>query len=182
MSDNNLYDLTVVGGGPAGLFALFYSGLRQMKSKLIDGLDELGGQCMAMYPDKYIYDMPGYPRVKSKDMIAAMVAQAVQYNPAVVLGQQVQTLRRRDDGNWTLGLGDGSEHHTRTAIITAGRGRLSPKRLPNVETERWEGRGICYFVRDIERFRERNVLIVGGGDSAVDWALNIHPIATSVTL
>lgn len=182
MSDDQIYDLTIIGGGPTGLFGAFYAGMRQMSTKIIDGLEELGGQLTALYPEKYIYDVAGFPKVLAKDLVAAQVEQGLQYGATVVLGQKIVTLERRDDGIWHLVSEKGQEHLSRTVMVTAGAGSFSPRRLPLDGTERWEGHGIHYFVRDTEYFRGRQVLIVGGGDSAVDWALHLEHVASKVTL
>ncbi|MBI3911333.1 MAG: NAD(P)/FAD-dependent oxidoreductase [Armatimonadetes bacterium] len=182
MAENQVFDITIVGGGPTGLFGAFYAGMREMSTKIIDSLEELGGQLITLYPEKYIYDMPGFPRVLAKDLVRGMAEQGLQYGATVVLGQKVTTLERREDGIWILGTEPGETHRSRTVLITAGAGGFTPRKLPLRGTERFEGRGIHYFVRDLQRFADRRVLIVGGGDSAVDWALNLHPLAEHVTL
>src|SRR5215212_9522195 len=118
-------DVTIIGGGPTGLFALFYAGMRQMSAKVIDSLEELGGQLTALYPEKYIYDMPGFPRVKAKDLVNDMVEQGLQYGATCVTGAKVLQLAREPDGIWRLSLSDGSEHFSRTVLITAGAGGFS---------------------------------------------------------
>jgi len=182
VSEENITDITIIGGGPTGLFTAFYAGMRQMSCKIIDGLEELGGQLTALYPEKYIYDMPGFPKVKAKDLVTAQMEQGLQYGAEVVLGQKVTDLERRDDGIWRLVSEAGSEHLSRTVVITAGAGSFSPRKLPLEGTERWEGHGLHYFVKDTEVFRGRRILIVGGGDSAVDWALHLEHVASKVTV
>lgn len=182
MSDEQIYDVTIIGGGPTGLFAAFYAGMRQMSTKIIDGLEELGGQLTALYPEKYIFDVPGFPKVLAKDLVTAQVEQGLQYGATVVLGQKVTHLERREDGVWRLGSEKGHDHLSRTVIVTAGAGSFSPRKLPLEHVERWEGHGIHYFVRDTSYFQGRQVLIVGGGDSAVDWALHLEHVASKVML
>ncbi|MGV3720048.1 MAG: NAD(P)/FAD-dependent oxidoreductase [Actinomycetota bacterium] len=182
MSEENITDITIIGGGPTGLFTAFYAGMRQMSCKIIDGLEELGGQLTALYPEKYIYDMPGFPKIKAKDLVTAQVEQGLQYGAEVVLGQKVTTLERREDGVWRLVSEHGHEHLSKTVVITAGAGSFSPRKLPLENTEQWEGHGLHYFVKDTEVFRGRRVLIVGGGDSAVDWALHLEHVASKVTV
>jgi thioredoxin reductase len=182
VSEETIKDITIIGGGPTGLFTAFYAGMRQMSCKIIDGLEELGGQLTALYPEKYIYDMPGFPRIKAKDLVAEQVKQGLQYGADVVLGQKITKLVRREDGIWRLISEKGHEHLSRTVVITAGAGSFSPRKLPLEGTERWEGHGLHYFVKDTEAFRGRRVLIVGGGDSAVDWALHLEHIASHVTV
>ena len=181
-SEPQVFDLIIIGGGPTGLFGAFYAGMRQMSTKIIDGLPELGGQLTALYPEKYIYDMPGFPRVLAKDLVAAQVEQGLQYGAEVVLGRKVVGLHRDDDGVWTLLDQAGQEHRCRTVLITAGAGSFDPKRIPLTGGQAWEGRGIHYFVRRLENFRGKRVLVVGGGDSAVDWALALEDVAEAVTL
>jgi ferredoxin/flavodoxin---NADP+ reductase len=182
VSDDRVFDLTIIGGGPTGLFAAFYAGMRQMSTKIIDGLEELGGQLTALYPEKYIYDVAGFPKVKAKDLVAAQVEQGLKFGAEVVLGQKVVGLERQEDGIWLLTSEKGSTHRSRTILITAGAGSFSPRKLPLDNVEQWEGHGIHYYVKDTEYFRGRDVLIVGGGDSALDWALHLEQIARSVVL
>lgn len=182
LSEEQILDITVIGGGPTGLFAAFYAGMRQMSTKIIDGLEELGGQLTALYPEKYIYDMPGFPKVKAKDLVQEMVAQGLQFDAQVVLGEKIVDIQRREDGIWRLISEGGHEHLSRTAVITAGAGSFAPRKLPLEGTERWEGHGLHYFVKQLNAFEGKDVLIVGGGDSALDWALALEPIARKVTL
>lgn len=182
MHQDEIYDLTIIGGGPVGLFGLFYAGMREMKTKVIDSLEQLGGQLIAIYPEKYIYDMPGFPKVKAKDLVRDMVAQGLQYNATVVLGEKVQQLHRREDGIWELRTDRGVAHRSKTVVITVGAGGFSPRKLELPGLEELEGRSIHYFVTDTEVFRDQSVLIVGGGDSAVDWALHLEGIAKRLAL
>jgi thioredoxin reductase len=177
-----IYDITIIGGGPVGLFGLFYAGLREMKTKVIDSLEQLGGQLIAIYPEKFIYDMPGFPKVKSKDLVLDMVAQGLQYNATPVLGERVEDLRRRDDDIWELATDLGNTHLSRTVVLTVGAGGFAPRKLELDGLTELEGRSVFYFVTDLEAFRDRDVLIIGGGDSAVDWALNLQGIARSLSL
>jgi ferredoxin/flavodoxin---NADP+ reductase len=178
---DSIYDITIVGGGPTGLFGLFYAGMREMSAKVIDSLEELGGQLTALYPEKFIYDMPGFPQVKSKDLVAQMVEQGLQYGATVCLGEKVQRLEQQD-GIWRLETHRSAAHLSRTVVITVGAGGFAPRKLALPRVEEFEGRGVYYFVKDLEPFTGKRVLIVGGGDSALDWALSLEPIARSVTL
>lgn len=182
MSDEQICDVTLIGAGPTGLFGAFYAGMRQMSTRIIDGLEEIGGQLTALYPEKYIYDMPGFPKVRARDLVQQQAEQGLQYGAEVVLGQKVLELRRDAGGIWELGTECGRLHRSRTVVISAGAGSFSPKRLPIDDAQRFEGKGIHYFVREMERMADRRILIVGGGDSALDWALHLEPIAKSVTL
>lgn len=179
---NEPVDLAIIGAGPTGLFAAFYAGLRQMSVKLIDSLDQLGGQLSTLYPEKYIYDVPGFPRVLAKDLAKNLVEQGLQYGPTTALGEQVEAL----DADGTIKLytirTNKSTHPARTVLIAAGVGAFQPRTLPLPNAAQYVGHGLYYFVDQIEAFRDKRVLIVGGGDSAVDWANMLAPVAAHVTL
>lgn len=181
LPDEPIMDITVVGAGPTGLFAAFYAGLRGASVQVIDSLEEVGGQCSAMYPEKYIYDVIGYPKVLAKDFVAACLDQALRSNPTLHLREQVQTLEPLADGTFILHTTKG-QRLSRTVIIAAGVGAFEPTRLGAAGVPELEGRGIHYFAKHIEEFRDKNVVIVGGGDSAVDWALTLEPLARTVNL
>lgn len=182
-----LSDLVIIGGGPTGLFGAFYAGLRQMSVTIIDSLEALGGQLVTLYPEKYIYDVAGFPRVLAKDLAASLIEQAMQYQPTVCLGEQVTNL----DFNaltkfYTIrtrkGAADTPGHRARAILIAAGVGSFVPKTLPLPNAKDFVGRGLHYFVKSIDPFRGKRVLIVGGGDSAVDWANMLAPVASHLTL
>jgi len=177
----DVYDLTIIGAGPSGLFATFYAGLRQMKTKVIDALEEPGGQVAVLYPEKYIFDVPGYSRVLAKDLVKSLVEQAFQYNPTVVLGERVTSLHK-DNGIIELGTDKGTRHLSKAVLVAAGVGAFSPNRLEAKGASDYESKGVYYFVKDKSVFKDKRLLIVGGGDSAVDWALNIKDIAKKITL
>jgi ferredoxin/flavodoxin---NADP+ reductase len=177
----DVYDLTIVGAGPCGLFATFYAGLRQMKTKVIDALEEPGGQVAVLYPEKYIFDVPGYSKILAKDLVKCLVEQAFQYNATVVLGERVTSLKR-NDGIFELGTEKGNKHFSRAVLVAAGVGAFSPNRLDAKGAPDYEGKGVYYFVKDKSAFAGKNLLIVGGGDSAVDWALNMNDTAKKITL
>lgn len=179
--DTELYDITIIGGGPVGLFGAFYAGLRGMRTKIIDSLPELGGQLTALYPEKYVYDMPGFPEILAKDLAAQMIQQAMRFQPTVCLEERAEQLLRTEHG-WAIITDKGITHHTRTVVICAGAGAFSPRKLNAEGVAELEGRGVYYGVRDKSIFVGKRLLIVGGGDSAVDWALNLYPIAQEVTL
>ena len=175
-------DLAIIGAGPTGLFAAFYAGLRRMSVKLIDSLDVLGGQLITLYPEKYIYDVAGFPKILAKDLAANLIEQAMQYGPQVALGEQVRTLDRDDPaGGFTIRTNHGS-HAARAVLIAAGVGSFTPKTLPLPDVDQFVGRGLHYFVKELEPFRDQRVLIVGGGDSAVDWANMLAPLAKELTV
>jgi thioredoxin reductase (NADPH) len=184
MSDVAVFDITIVGAGPTGLFGAFYAGMRQMKTKIIEALPEMGGQLAVLYPEKYIYDVPGFPRILAKDLVRGLVEQASQWRPTVCLEEWVQTLHFGESGEDELMVlrTNKGVHYTRTLLIAAGIGAFAPNRLQNETIEEFEGRGIFYFVKDKGPLRNKRVLVVGGGDSAVDWALNLKDWAKEVTL
>jgi thioredoxin reductase (NADPH) len=177
----DVFDITIIGAGPTGLFATFYAGLRRMKTKLIDALEEPGGQVAVLYPEKYIYDVPGYATILAKTLVKCLVEQAFQYDPTVVLGERVTTMNK-NDGVFELGTDKGTRHYTKAVLVAAGVGAFSPNRLDAKGAADYEGKGVYYFVKDKSVFKDKNLLIVGGGDSAVDWALNIKDIAKKITL
>jgi thioredoxin reductase (NADPH) len=177
----DVFDITVIGGGPTGLFALFYAGMRGAKAKVIDALPELGGQLYALYPEKYVYDMPGYPAIIAQDLVNACVEQAMQWPHAVCLAERVTNLTRFDDGTFKLTT-DKAEHLTKTIMLCSGIGAIKPRKLPAQSAVRFEERGVHYYARSFDFFNDKRVVIVGGGDSAVDYALALEPRAKSVTI
>ncbi len=177
----DLYDVTIVGAGPTGLFAAYYAGFRGLKTQLIDSQPDLGGQVTALYPDKFIYDVAGFPKILGKDLVTNLVEQAIQYHPAIHLNEQVRTLDRMEDGVLRVGT-DLGEHHTKVIIITAGIGAFTPKTFKRAELDQWMGRGLYFAVRSKEEFRGKRLLVIGGGDSALDWALGLVDYAKEITL
>lgn len=180
MSDD-VYDVTILGGGPTGLFGAFYAGMRHMETLLIDALPELGGQLAALYPEKYVYDVGGFPKVLAKDLAAGLIEQATRFHPTVALEETVRTLEPGDDDTWRL-VTDGSSYLTRTVVISAGIGAFEPRRLKAPGVAELQGKGVDYLVRDKMSFAGKKVMIVGGGDSACDWAVNLQGIADDLTL
>jgi thioredoxin reductase len=178
---DDIYDITIIGAGPTGQFAAFYAGLRGARTQVIDALEEPGGALTAIYPEKYIYDVIGFPRVLAKDFVAHCDIQARQADPTIRLKEQVLELEVLSDGLIRLGTTQGNRW-SRTVIVCAGVGAFEPKRLDVPGMRELEGRGVHYFAKRVEDFRNRNVVIVGGGDSAVDWAVMLEPVATQVTL
>lgn len=175
-------DLVIVGAGPTGLFATYYAGFRGLRVVVVDSLPELGGQITAMYPEKPILDVAGFPSVKGRDLVAGLVAQAESAGATYLLDRTATALDHRagPDGGLTLTLDDGTTVEAKAMIVTAGIGKFSPRPLP--AGEGWLGRGLEFFVPSFEPYADRDVVIVGGGDSAFDWAQNLEPVARSVTL
>lgn len=178
---DELYDVTIIGAGPTGLFAAFYAGMRTMKTKIIDALPEPGGQLMALYPEKYIYDAPGFPKIVAKDLVRNLVEQAIQWNPAMVLGERVLRLEQAAEGHWVLTT-DKASHLSKSIVIAAGVGAFAPNKLNAPGVNELEGQAVHYFVKEKAAFQGKDLLIVGGGDSAVDWALNLQDVAKSITV
>jgi ferredoxin/flavodoxin---NADP+ reductase len=177
----DVFDITILGGGPVGLFGLFYAGLRGLRAKLIDSLAELGGQLITLYPEKYIYDVAGYPKILAKDLVKACVEQGMRFDPAICLEEKVTDLSYHPDRLICLHT-DKGEHWTRAVVLSVGVGAFAPKKLSLPHIEHLEGRGIHYFVKEKQPFADKTVLIVGGGDSAVDWALMLKDVAKDITL
>jgi thioredoxin reductase len=182
---DNVYDITIIGAGPTGLFAAFYAGLRSMSTKIVEALPEPGGQLAVLYPEKFIYDVPGYPKILAQDLVKALVEQCASFQPTFVFDQRIDLLSRAVvDGEEVWRAGTAVEaHFSRSVLITAGIGAFSPNKIERAASvEEFEGRGVSYFVKDKRPFRAQRILIVGGGDTAVDWALNLKDWAREVTL
>ncbi|WP_395141718.1 NAD(P)/FAD-dependent oxidoreductase [Armatimonas sp.] len=180
----DIYDFTIIGGGPTGLFGAFYSGLREMRTKLIDSMPQLGGQLSALYPEKYIYDVGGFPKVLAKDLVAQFADQALQYSPTVCLSEKVVKLERVGDdtaagGHLVLTTDKGKSHYSRTVLLAAGVGAFLPRKMDIPDLDRLEGLGVHYFVTDPAALAGKRLVIVGGGDSAFDWAMALGPQAAS---
>ncbi|HWP31850.1 MAG TPA: NAD(P)/FAD-dependent oxidoreductase [Fimbriimonadales bacterium] len=177
---DEIFDTTIIGAGPVGLFGAFYAGLRGMKVKIVDSLDEPGGQLVALYPEKFIYDMPGFPEIYAKDLAHQMIIQANRFHPTYALGEQCQTLERHKD-IWVLATNK-AEHLSKTVIICAGVGSFTPTKLGIEHEDEFVNKGLSYGVKNKEAMRNQRCVIVGGGDSAVDWALNLQGVASEITL
>jgi thioredoxin reductase (NADPH) len=172
-------DLLIIGAGPTGLYAAYYAGFRGLRVAVVDSLPELGGQITAMYPEKQILDVAGFPSIKGRDLVEGLVAQAGTAEPEYLRDRTATTLHHTGDGV-VVGLDDGTEVSAGAVLITAGIGKFSPRPLP--AGEGWQGRGLEFFVPSFVPYAGKDVVIVGGGDSAFDWALHLEPVARSVTL
>jgi thioredoxin reductase (NADPH) len=172
-------DMLVIGAGPAGLFGGYYAGFRGMSVALMDSLPEAGGQVTAMYPEKMIYDVAGFPAVRGRDLIDALVAQAAPFSPTYLLGHQAAEIEHVD-GGIVVTTAQGARVRTKAIVITGGLGTFTPRPLPTGTAHL--GRGLVYFVPKLDAYADADVIVVGGGDSAFDWALALEPVARSVTL
>lgn len=173
-------DVVIVGAGPVGLFAVFECGMVRLGCHVVDVLDHAGGQCTALYPEKPIYDIPGFPRIDAADLVARLQEQAAPFRPTYHLGQQVVSVAAGAAGGWTVTTSAGTVIACRAVIVAAGVGAFGPNRPPLPGIEPYEGRGVFYYVTRREDFRGKRVVIAGGGDSAVDWALSLAELAERV--
>jgi thioredoxin reductase (NADPH) len=174
-------DVTIIGGGPTGLFAAFYAGMRGLSTRIVDSLPELGGQLMALYPEKYIYDVGGFPKVLAKDLAQGLIRQAMQFSPEVVIDEEVKHLERDDDGVWVLRCRTG-DYASRSVVVAGGKGAFEPRVLDVPGYPEFLYKGVHYAVRDPGEYAGKRVLIVGGGDSALDWALILKDVCAEVLL
>ncbi len=181
MSDENIFDVTILGAGPVGMYGAYYAGFRRLKMKIIDSLTEVGGQITALYPEKDIYDVAGYARIRGKDLVRALADQMNQYEPTLALGQKALGLKRRDDGVLEITT-DKEVHLTRVLLIAGGIGLFTPRKYAETEINRFEWKGLYYTMTDPHIYVDKKVLVSGGGDSAVDWALHLHRIARDVAI
>lgn len=187
MSSTSLYkkdnpvDIAIIGGGPAGLFAAFYGGMRQASVKLIESMPQLGGQLAALYPEKYIYDVAGFPKVTAQELVDRLKEQLSHFATDIALEEKVLNVMKHDERLFEIAT-DKDVHFAKAVIITGGVGAFQPRRLELAEALKYERTNLHYFVDDISRFKGKKVLISGGGDSAVDWSLMLEPIAKQVTL
>lgn len=175
-------DAVIIGAGPCGLFTVFEMGLLDMHCHLIDILDRPGGQCAELYPEKPIYDIPAYPEISGQELTDKLMEQIKPFNPVFHFQQMAESLRRMDDGSWELKTDIGTVFHAKVIVIAAGGGSFMPKKPPIPGIEEYENTSVFYSVRKRDQFKGKKLVIVGGGDSALDWTLNLLPEAASMTL
>jgi thioredoxin reductase (NADPH) len=173
-------DIVIVGAGPAGLFSIFEAGMLKMKCHVIDTLETIGGQCTALYPEKPIYDIPAHPKVLASELIELLEAQAEPFHPVYHLNQQVQKIDKKNDGSFVVETSKNIKIECKAIIIAAGCGAFGPNRPPLENIEQFEGTSIFYSVRNKKEFTNKKVVIAGGGDSAVDWAISLADIAQKI--
>lgn len=180
--ENGSTDVLIVGAGPIALFAVFELGLLDMKCRLVDILDRPGGQCTELYPEKPIYDIPGWPVISAQGLVDQLLRQNEPFKPEFTFNRMVSGLEKLDDGRFQVTLDDDETIHAKVVVIAAGGGSFQPKRPPIPGIEAYEGTSVFYSVRRMEAFRGQDLVIVGGGNSALDWTLNLQPVARRVTL
>ncbi len=179
-SDALKTDIVIVGAGPVGLFAVFEFGMLKMRCHVVDSLDVVGGQCAALYPEKPIYDIPGYPKIDATDLVERLQEQAAPFDPVYHLGQRVESLSRTADAGWEVVTSAGTRIAARAVVVAAGVGAFGPNRPPLAGIETYEGKSVHYLVTRREDFRGKRVVVAGGGDSAVDWALSLAEVAARI--
>jgi len=181
-AETNKTDVIIVGAGPVGLFAVFELGLLDLKAHLVDILDKPGGQCAELYPEKPIYDIPGIPICTGQELTDQLMEQIKPFDPVFHLNQMAEKLEKTAEGHWRLTTDSGTALEAPVVVIAAGGGSFVPKRPPLPGIQEYEGKSVFYSVRKMENFRDRNILISGGGDSALDWTVNLQPIASRLAL
>lgn len=181
MEQQELFDVTVIGGGPAGLYSTFYSGLREMKTKIIEFQPQLGGK-IHVYPEKMIWDVGGLSPITGAQLIDQLVAQGLTFNPTVVLNEKIESITKNEDGVFVLQAASGEKHFSKTVIVAIGSGILKPQKLNIDGAERFEVSNLHYTVKSLKRFKDKTVIISGGGNSAIDWANELESIAKKVYL
>ncbi|UJL48300.1 NAD(P)/FAD-dependent oxidoreductase [Virgibacillus sp. NKC19-16] len=180
INENEIYDMTIIGGGPVGLFTAFYAGMRQSSVKIIESLPELGGQLAALYPDKYVYDVAGFPKIKASDLVDGLMQQMNQFENDVCLNEEVKEVTK-EDGIFTIKT-SAQTHYSKTIIITAGNGAFKPRTMNLENEDRFAGKNLHYRIENLTDFENKDVCIFGGGDSAVDWALMLENVASKVSI
>jgi thioredoxin reductase (NADPH) len=175
-------DICIIGAGPVGLFTVFEAGLLKMRCHLVDALPQVGGQLSEIYPRKPIYDIPGYPTIQAQELVDNLMEQIKPFEPGFSLGERVEGLQKKEDGSYTVTTSDGTRIHCQVIAIAGGLGCFEPRK-PEIENlELFEGKGVSYMVKDPELYRDKNIVLAGGGDSALDWTIFLADVAKKVTL
>jgi thioredoxin reductase (NADPH) len=175
-------DIAIIGAGPTGLFAVFEAGLLKMKCHLLDALPQVGGQLSEIYPQKPIYDIPGYPVIKAQELTDRLMEQIASFNPGFTLGERVEQIERKDDNYWLVSTNEQTTIECKVVVIAGGLGCFEPRKPEIEHLADFEGKGVSYMIKNPEILRDRNIIIAGGGDSALDWTVFLEPIARHVTL
>ena len=175
-------DILIIGAGPTGLFTVFEAGLLKLKCHLIDALAQPGGQCSEIYPKKPIYDIPAFPEILAGDLVDNLMKQIQPFQPGFTLGERAQSIQTQDDGTFIVTTNKGTKHHAPIVAIAGGLGSFEPRKPPIVNIASFEDKGVEYIIRDPELYRDKDVVIAGGGDSALDWSIFLTDVASSVTL
>ncbi len=175
-------DICIIGAGPVGLFAVFEAGLLKMRCHLVDALPQVGGQLSEIYPKKPIYDIPGYPEILAGELVDKLMKQIEPFKPTYTLGERLEGLEKQDDGSFKLTTSDGTEIHCKVVVIAGGLGCFEPRKPEVTGLEDFEGKGIAYIVKDPELFRNKRLVLAGGGDSALDWAIHLSEITEELAL
>ena len=175
-------DILIIGAGPTGLFAVFEAGLLKLKCHLIDALPQPGGQCSEIYPKKPIYDIPGFPEVLAGDLVDNLMEQIKPFEPGFTLGERAETIDKLDDGSFVVTTNNGTKHAAPVVVIAGGLGSFEPRKPPIPNIKDYEDKGVSYIIRDPEAYRNKRVVIAGGGDSALDWSIFMADVASEVAL
>lgn len=175
-------DILIIGAGPTGLFTVFEAGLLKLKCHLIDALPIPGGQCAEIYPKKPIYDIPGFPEVLAGDLVDNLMKQIAPFEPQFTLGERAQTIEKLADGTFVVTTNKGTQHHAPIVAIAGGLGSFEPRKPPLEGLAKYEDKGVAYMIKDPEVYRDKKVVIAGGGDSALDWSIFLADVASEVTL
>lgn len=175
-------DILIIGAGPTGLFTVFEAGLLKLKCHLIDALPQPGGQCSELYPKKPIYDIPGFPEILAGDLTKNLLEQGKQFEPGFTLGERAETIEKQEDGSFIVTTNEGTQHQAPIVAIAGGLGSFEPRKPLIDDVSKFEDKGVEYFIKDPEKYRNKKVVIAGGGDSALDWSIFLANVASEVTL
>lgn len=175
-------DMLIIGAGPTGLFAVFEAGLLKLKCHLIDALPQPGGQCSEIYPKKPIYDIPAFPEILAGDLVDNLMEQIRPFEPGFTLGERAETIEKLEDGSFVVTTNEGTKHNAPVVVIAGGLGSFEPRKPPIPNISKYEGKGVAYMIKEPEDYRGKKVVIAGGGDSALDWAIYLSEVASEVSL